>query len=208
MPPAARPLFFGANLIAFRKKDGGTRPIAVGLMLRRLVARAACAAVRDRAAELLAPIQVDLGVRGGAEAAVHAARRFLDLSGGTSGLLKLDFENAFNTVHRQAVLSACMQHLPDLARLAYSAYGGNSVLLFGDHRLESAFGVQQGDPLGHCCSLWPFAISPTMAKPISGCGTWTTLPLAAQRSSWSARLCALETRRRALAFALMTPSAR
>ena len=34
VPSAVRPLFFGANLTALTKKDGGVRPIAVGCTLR------------------------------------------------------------------------------------------------------------------------------------------------------------------------------
>ena len=36
VPESIKPLFFGARLSAFAKKDGGIRPIAVGLTLRRL----------------------------------------------------------------------------------------------------------------------------------------------------------------------------
>ena len=68
VPECVRPLFFGAELVAFQKKDGGLRPIAVGLALRRLLARAACASVCGRVAELLATVQLGVGVRGGAEA--------------------------------------------------------------------------------------------------------------------------------------------
>jgi len=98
VPPAIQYLFFGANLIAFRKKDGGLRPIAIGLALRRLVSKAACAATQQLAAELFCPIQLGLGIRSGAEAAVHGVRRFLDAATGDTGIVKLDFANAFNAV--------------------------------------------------------------------------------------------------------------
>ena len=44
--------FFGANLIALRKKDGGVRPIAVGCTLRRLVAKCANSSVEENMAKL------------------------------------------------------------------------------------------------------------------------------------------------------------
>jgi len=138
VPPAIRHLFFGANLIVFRKKDGGPRPIAIGLSLRRLVARAACAATQQQAAELLAPTQLGLGVRAGAEAAVHGVRRFLDAATGESGIVKLDFANAFNTVSRSSVVSAVSTHLPQLERFTRCAYGTASTLLFGDFTITSA----------------------------------------------------------------------
>jgi len=123
MPPAIRHLFFGANLIAFRKKDGGLRLIAIGLALRRLVAHATCAATQHQAAELFSPIQLGLGIRSGAEAAVNGVRRFLDSITGDSGIVKLDFANAFNLVSRSSVVSAVSTHLPQLERFTRCAYG-------------------------------------------------------------------------------------
>jgi hypothetical protein len=148
VPPPIRPLLFGASLVAFRKADGGLRPIAIGLAVRRLFSRVACAAVREQAASLLAPRQVGIGISSGAEAAVHAARRFLASAPSGSGLLKLDFANAFNAVSRAAVIDAVIHLLPQLERLVRCAYGAESTLLFGEHSIASACGVQQGDPLG------------------------------------------------------------
>ena len=37
VPAEVRPLFFGASLVALRKKSGDVRPIAVGCILHRLV---------------------------------------------------------------------------------------------------------------------------------------------------------------------------
>ena len=55
IPDFARHLFFGARLTALSKEDGGVRPIAVGLTLRRLVAKVAGYHVRDEMSDLLAP---------------------------------------------------------------------------------------------------------------------------------------------------------
>ena len=38
-PSQITPLFFGARLIVLGKKSGGVRPIAVGCVLRRLIAK-------------------------------------------------------------------------------------------------------------------------------------------------------------------------
>ena len=95
-PVEVRPFFFGASLVALRKKCGGVRPIAVGCSLRRLVAKVACKQVAVEMAELLAPRQLGFGVCGGSEAAVHAARRFLSTMGEDQAVVKLDFTNAFN----------------------------------------------------------------------------------------------------------------
>ena len=39
IPEAVRPAFYGANLIALSKKDGGVRPIAIGMGFRRLAGK-------------------------------------------------------------------------------------------------------------------------------------------------------------------------
>ncbi len=104
-PLSIRPFFFGASLTALTKKEGGIRPIAVGCTLRRLFAKVAGFRVRDEMATLLAPRQLGYGVRGGAEAAVLAARFYLqDMQ--HRCVLKLDFMNAFNTLRRDKILQA------------------------------------------------------------------------------------------------------
>ena len=76
-PDLVRPVFFSARLVALSKEAEGVRPIAVGSTLRRLVAKVAAQLVRDEMTDLLAPRQLGFGVKGGAEAAVHAARVYL-----------------------------------------------------------------------------------------------------------------------------------
>ena len=91
MPDVVRPFFFGATLVALEKKSGGVRPIAVGCTLRRLVAKIAGQMVVDDMADLLSPRQLGYGVKGGAEAAVHATRRYLTNLPSGHALLKFDF---------------------------------------------------------------------------------------------------------------------
>ena len=89
--------------MALNKKSGGVRPIAVGCTLRRLVAKVAGFSVVDDMAALLAPRQLGYGVRGGAEAAVHAARSFLSDMDPDAAMVKLDFSNAFNSIRRDCM---------------------------------------------------------------------------------------------------------
>ena len=105
-PTALRHVFFGARLVALTKRDGGVRPIAVGSTLRRLVAKVAVQLVSDDMTTILAPRQLGFGVKGGAEAAVHAARSYLNHLDSDSAMVKLDFRNAFNTVRRDRMLEA------------------------------------------------------------------------------------------------------
>ena len=113
--------FFGASLCALRKKDNGIRPIAVGCVLRRVIAKAVCSTLRERTANLLSPIQLGIGVSDGATAAAHAARRFLSACERSEGFLKLDFKNAFNTIERNKVLTAVYEHFPELAHYVSSS---------------------------------------------------------------------------------------
>ena len=92
--------------------------------------------------------QLGVGVTGGAEAAVHATRRYLGNLPQGHILLKIDFSNAFNSVRRDALLEAVAKYLPDLLPFASSSYTSHSLLTFGVHRLSSEMGTQQGDPLG------------------------------------------------------------
>ena len=93
-----QPLFFGANLTALHRKGGGVRPIAVGCTLRQLVAKVAVLKVRDEMSALLSPRQLGYGITNGAEAAVHAARLYLSEADHKSIIVKLDFNNAFNSI--------------------------------------------------------------------------------------------------------------
>ncbi len=146
-PEEVRPFFFGASLVALQKKCGGIRPIAVGCTLRRLVAKVAGFSVADDKAALLAPHLLGYGVRGGAEAAVHAARKFLSNLDPEHAIVKLDFSNAFNSIRRDSMLEAIRSHAPSIYPLVHTAYSALLVLRWGDRTISSAEGVQQGDLL-------------------------------------------------------------
>jgi len=147
IPHEVRPSFFGATLLPFSKKDGGIRPIAVGLTLRRLVAKAANSAVISLCSPYLKPYQLGVGTKGGAEALVHASRRYLDAMSEDRAFVKLDFSNAFNSIRRDNMFEAVANTCPGLLPFILSAYGSPSFLWMGDSILSSEEGVQQGDPL-------------------------------------------------------------
>ena len=82
----------------------GVRPIAVGCTLRRLAAKTAAACVKSPMRSLLALRQLGYGTVHGAEVAVHV-------------LLKLDFSNAFNSVHQDKKLTQVSELAPELLPL-------------------------------------------------------------------------------------------
>ena len=147
-PTSVRGALFGATLLAIAKKTGGIRPIAVGYVWRRLAAKVACNYIKVASAALLAPRQLGFGITKGAEAAVRAARRYVDNMQQGQLFLKIDFRNAFNTLRRDSILEAVARYFPELLPFTLSTTGHTSNLQFGDYLLHSAEGAQQGDPLG------------------------------------------------------------
>ena len=148
LPVSVREILFGGRLVALQKKDGGIRPIAVGYTLRRLAAKCANAYVIKRRSDELKPIQVGVGVDGGAEAAVHATRRLLHHLPDDHVFVKLDFTNAFNSIRRDLILQSIAEKTPELYRFIYASLACNSKLTFSGETVISAEGSQQGDPLG------------------------------------------------------------
>ena len=134
-PPAIRPLFFGANLTALRKKSGGIRPIAVGSTIRRLALKCACLYALESIPHLLSPHQLGFGVPGGAEAANHASRIYLNHLPPQKALLKIDFRDAFNTIRCDKMLEAVEAHIPELLPFIHSAYSSPLTLLWEDDHI-------------------------------------------------------------------------
>jgi hypothetical protein len=168
--PEICPIFFGASLIALNKEKGGIRPIAVGCTLRRLAAKIVVGKIKNQIGNYLRPHQAGFGTRNGTEFVVHSARRFID-SGLENGVfLKLDFANAFNTVLRPAILKTVAIELPELFPFIVQAYGTKSHLFYGDTLIQSAEGLQQGDPLAP--ALFSMVIHPLVTRLQSKFNAW------------------------------------
>src|SRR3978361_171665 len=148
--PVVCPILYGGSLCALTKKDGGIRPIAVGNLFRRLVAKLCCFHLKESLGNLFRPLQFGFGTPGGCEAVVHSARQFLfhNNEAANEVFLKLDFRNAFNAVNRKVMLAEVVNISPDIFPLIYQCYGKPSFLMFGKEVILSQAGVQQGDPLG------------------------------------------------------------
>ena len=149
-PPAAAPPIAGAGLMALRKNDGGLRPIAVGESIRRLVAKCLCSITKEQARHYLWPLQLGVSTPLGAEVGAQTARQWCERHAGDPdrALVTIDFENAFNTVDRTAILRQVRHRFPGLSAWVEWCYGAPTNLLFDGLPIPPSAGVQQGDPLG------------------------------------------------------------
>ena len=117
--------------------EGSIRPIAIGMAFRRLASKCSAADSLQRLSAWFAPRQLDTGVSAGCEAAVHAARRFIDGTPADYVVAKLDLSNAFNSFHRRDMLSAVSDRLPQAYAYRYSAYSHLSFLFYGPFTILS-----------------------------------------------------------------------
>ena len=161
-PSDVAPIFFGGRLLALNKKSGGIRPIAIGFTLRRLASKCANSFGTSQLKGLFYPHQLGVGIPGGCEAAIHSARRYLEGLPADHVVVKLDFSNAFNCLHRHDMLLAVFNRVPELYAYCCSAYSSASILFFGSNTISSEEGPQQGDPLGpllFCNTIQPLLTS-------------------------------------------------
>ena len=144
-----RNLLLTSTLLPFKKKDGGIRPIAIGHVFRRITSKIASRHAIKTLAPSFRPVQLGVGTQGGAEAAVHATREYIERNRSNGrAIVKLDMHNAFNSVNRNHMIAAVADRCPDIQRFVSLSYGHPSSLLVEDITIESSCGVQQGDPLG------------------------------------------------------------
>ena len=134
-----------SRVVMLLKKGGGIRPIAIGEVLTRLMSMCAMAAC-PKLGPALAPLQVGVGLRGGAQCLGHAIMSGV-LEHPDDAAMQLDFKNASNTLDRAAMLQAVVQRAPQLLRFVQWMYRCASPLWVAGS-LWSKAGVRQGDPLG------------------------------------------------------------
>ena len=153
-PPMVAKFLAGGTLIALNKlKDGSPpdiRPIAVGESLRRLTGKCICALIKDKASDLFQPLQLGVACSSGSEKIIHGLRKSIEDHWMEEDFVvfKIDMQNAFNLVSRQAVLDECATSFPELLPWVTWCYGTHPLLWHQLGHLSSETGVQQGDPLG------------------------------------------------------------
>ena len=101
-----------------------------------------------------------MGVKGGLEAGIHLSRLMIEAKQQNPEmcLLKANFSNTFSQVDRNVFLQSVEHNFPELLCWAEYCYCFPTKLRFGEERLLSSCGVQQGFSLG------PLFFSLTLAK--------------------------------------------
>ena len=95
--------------------------------------------------------------------AIHSARRYLEAIPTDHVLVKLDFTNAFNSLHRHDMLSAVHSRIPEIYAYCHSAYIQPIVDLvsWSIHGIFTR-GATTGGPVGHllfCNTIQPMLSS-------------------------------------------------
>lgn len=149
-PTSLSPFYSAASMIALSKADGGVRPIAVGGYWRRLCSKLLLASVKQDALAYLQPLQVGVGTSGGCEGIIHALNSLVSSCPREGfSILKTDFDNAFNSISREAFFNITRTHFPRIHNFVTWIYGDDNHMVLRDgQRFTSKCGVQQGDPLG------------------------------------------------------------
>ena len=136
--------------MALSKIDGGVRPIAIGLTIRRLATKIIMAKLQSFCETTFHPTQLGVCTARGCEIAVHTLRKWIESpSVQDKVLIKIDFANAFNSIRRDVVLQRVKSHTPQIYKFIHQCYAQQTHLSFGDEGvILSQEGVQQGDPCG------------------------------------------------------------
>ena len=149
--PNIQPTLCSSTLIPLRKKDGGIRPIAIGDTIRRIVGKVLLR-LPDVKTELecLQPRQCGVGVPYATELVGMGVQRLADVCPINEWvILQVDVRNAFNTIHRPAMLQQCLRKTPSIYDWLSWYYSRSCSLTFqGTHMAMSSTGVHQGDALG------------------------------------------------------------
>ena len=103
------------RLITLDKGDGSVRPIGVGEVFRRIIAKCVIQITKPDILDATGSLQVSAGQQSGSEAAVHAMNSMFRADE-TDVVLLIDATNAFNTLNRAGAL----QHFNTMPHHSYT----------------------------------------------------------------------------------------
>ncbi|CAI5974907.1 unnamed protein product [Closterium sp. NIES-64] len=177
VPERARPWLAASNLVRLSKPNGDVRPVAIGEVLPRILARALCISLRPAMVSYFLPCnQLGAGTRVGAEILTHLSGPFVKSLESARGSRQGDplgpFLFAFT---QQQVMEPITREFKDLLFLSYA---DDTYILGPAARILEAFGVLRErlewvglEVQAHKCRFWER----------EGKGVERTLPLGMQR---------------------------
>ena len=158
---AAYRALMSGRLVGFDKMPG-VRPLGIGDVLRRLIAKCIIFVTRSVAKTICKSTQLCAGLEGGVEGGVHAMEHLVSQHKDEEdwGFLVIDARNAFNELNRTLMLYVVRHEWAAGAMFTFNCYKRYPTLILrglnGDYTLiHSKEGVTQGDPL----SMYVYALS-------------------------------------------------
>ena len=144
-------------LITLEEGDGSVRPIGVGEVFRRIIAKCVIQITKPNILDATGSLQVSAGRKSGSEAAVHAMNSMFSADE-TDAVLLIDATNAFNTLNRAAALHNICPTIATFVINTYRLPGG--LFVTGSQELKPSEGTTQGDPLS--MSIYGTSLIPLM----------------------------------------------
>ncbi len=150
-PAEALQANLGARLLGLRKPTGRLRPLALGSVVRRLAARAACTVLKPHLAGAVGPHQYGVGRRAGCEL-MHKCVSALADEDPRRVVVAFDACNAFGSMPRAKVWEGVLSRAPDLATTTAAWLGRTTEHVHWDERgravgISTTAGVDRGCPL-------------------------------------------------------------
>ena len=120
VPDEIKPFVFEAKLIALNKNDNDIRLIAIGNIERRIASKVVSEYWRSSLLKAVLPHQHGIAQPNAMEYLI--GNTSISLEEGESVLL-VDFENAFNSINRNLILSWVYNNAPDCYAYVWNSYG-------------------------------------------------------------------------------------
>ena len=153
--------FTACRLIPLNKCPG-VRPIGIGEVPRRIIAKAVLSILSNEIQDAAGPLQVCAGQEGGCEAAVHVMRQFFSEKD-VEGVLLVDATNAFNSINRNASLHNIQLICPSFSQILVNTYQAPiRCIISGEGEITSSEGTTQGDPLA--MAMYVLVVNPLIDK--------------------------------------------
>ena len=148
------------RLVALEKTHG-VRPIGIGEVVKRMLAKVILKIVKEDIQQVIGPLQMCAGYENGVEVASLAMQTVFEADD-TEAVILVDAENAFNSMNRKLALANILHSCPSIATVLINTYRSQPKLFIQGRTLISDEGTTQGDPLA--MAMYALAIAPLIKK--------------------------------------------